>query len=99
MKNILLKIMTLSIITSSLVLASGWRIPESSSRSVALSGAYIANSSGASATYYNPANMTFNKDILEIEMNLIYVYLASIEYKDTRSNATNHNFYDLISLC
>ena len=94
MKNILLKTTTLSIITSSLMFASGWRIPESSSRSIALSGAYVANSSGASATYYNPANMTFNKDILETEMNLIYVNLPSIEYKDNRSNATNHNFYD-----
>jgi len=94
MKNILLKTTTLSIIASSLLLASGWRIPESSSKSVALSGAYIANSNGADATYYNPANMSFNKNILQAEIDLMYVNLPSMNYKDNRSTTANGNFYD-----
>jgi len=94
MKNILLKTTTLSILASSLVLASGWRIPESSSKSVALSGAYIANANGADATYYNPANMSFNKNILSSEIDLMYVYLPSMTYKDNCSTSANGNFYD-----
>jgi len=94
MKNMLLKTTTLSILASSLVLASGWRLPESSSKSVALSGAYIANSNGADATYYNPANMSFNKNALQAEVNLMYVYLPSMKYKDNRSTINNNNFYN-----
>jgi len=82
MKNILLKTTTLSIMASSLLLASGWRLPEASSKSVALSGAYIANSNGADSTYYNPANMSFNKNISQIEVGLMIVSLPSVKYKD-----------------
>ena len=94
MKNILLKTTALSVLASSLVLASGWRIPESSSKSVALSGAYIANSNGADATYYNPANMSFNKNILQAEVDLMYVYLPSMNYKDNRPADPVFGTYD-----
>ena len=87
MKNTILKITSLSLLTSSLLLASGWRLPESSSRSTALSGAYIANSNGADATYYNPANMSFNKNAYQLEIGLMNVSLPSMKYKDNTNTA------------
>lgn len=84
MKNII-KIAALTTIGSSLVFASGWRLPESSSKSTALSGAYIAASNGADATYYNPANMSFNKNIHQMEIGLMNVNLPSMKYTDNRS--------------
>jgi long-chain fatty acid transport protein len=88
MKNILLKA-GLTILSSSIVFASGWRIPEQSARSVALSGAYVANANGADAAYNNPANMSFNPDIIQAEMSNMYIHLTSINYKDNRNS-----FYD-----
>jgi len=77
------KIVLLSLTASTLLLASGWRIPEQSSRSVALSGAYVANSNGADASYYNPANMAWNDDTNLIEMDLTYINLPSLKYEGT----------------
>jgi long-chain fatty acid transport protein len=88
MKTIL-KVTSLSIVASSILCASGWRIPEASSRSVALSGAYIANSNGADATYYNPANMSFNKNALEVEVGLMGVILPSMKYTDNKTAFKN----------
>ncbi len=77
------KIVLVSLAASTLLLASGWRIPEQSSRSVALSGAYVANSNGADASYYNPANMAWNDDDNLFEMDLTYINLPKIKYKGT----------------
>ena len=88
--NRILKISSLSIIVSSLLNASGWRIPEQDATSIALSGAYIANSNKASSSYYNPANMSFNdnnKTYYEISVN--HIHLDSIKYVDSRSSAYN----------
>jgi len=89
MKNIILRITAIAVFSSSLVLASGWRLPESSSKSVALSGAYIANSNGADSTYYNPANMNFNENSLQIEASLMYVYLPTMKYIDNTNAQKN----------
>jgi long-chain fatty acid transport protein len=86
MKNILLKITTLTALSSTLVFASGWRIPEQSSTSVALSGAYVANSHGADAAYYNPANMSFNPNVTQFEASLMHIGLTSIKYDDSRTS-------------
>ena len=75
------KIVILSLATSTLLLASGWRIPEQSSRSVALGGAYVANSNGADASYYNPANMAWNDDVNLFEADLTYINLPKIKYE------------------
>ncbi|MEA3354282.1 MAG: outer membrane protein transport protein [Campylobacterota bacterium] len=82
MGNILLKTTTLTILSSSLLIASGWRLPESSAKSTALSGAYIANANGADATYYNPANISFNPNIAQVELSLTNVNLKKIQYTD-----------------
>lgn len=87
MKNIEFKIIFLTIVTSSILFASGWRLPQSSSKSIALSGAYVANANGADATYYNPANMSFNKNISQVEFGLINISLPSMKYTDNNSSA------------
>ena len=83
------KIILLSTIASSLVLAGGYRLPESSVKSTALSAAYVANANGADASYYNPANMAFGKDANQVEGALTYINLASIKYTDNRNPAFN----------
>ena len=67
--------------------ASGWRIPEQSVNSTALSAAYVANASGADASYFNPANMVFDqeKDNYQFEFDLNYIHLTAIEYDDNRT--------------
>ncbi|OQX73925.1 MAG: hypothetical protein B6D59_04180 [Campylobacteraceae bacterium 4484_4] len=79
----------LSLATATLLCASAYRIPEQSADSIALSGAYIANSSGADASYYNPANMVFNPDMIQVQADLTYIGLNEISYTDTRNPAFN----------
>ena len=102
MKNIILKTILKTIIatilTSSIILASGWRLPEQSATSVALSGAYVANAYGAEASYFNPANMSFNENKKELEFSLMAINLPSINYKDNaipfkNSNSEVENFF------
>ncbi|RLA73912.1 MAG: hypothetical protein DRG11_06605 [Epsilonproteobacteria bacterium] len=88
MKN-LVKIVGLSAVVASVVYGGGYRIPEQSASSVALSGAYIANSSGASASYYNPANMSFNKNQTDMEVSLMHIGLTKIKYTDNNGVAAN----------
>lgn len=83
------KIIILSTLSCSLLLASGYRVPVSSLKSVALSGAYVANTSGADAAYYNPANMVFDDDVHQIEGALTNIGLSPVKYKDTRNPAYN----------
>lgn len=83
MKKILLKTTTISLLASSMLLASGWRIPEQSADATALSAAYVAGSNGADSSYYNPANMSFNEDNHLIEASFTYINLPSIKYTDS----------------
>ncbi len=80
------KIVALSILSCSLLVASGYRLPVSSIKSVALSGAYVANTSGADTAYYNPANMVFDIDADQIEGALTNVGLPSVKYTDNRKS-------------
>lgn len=70
--------------------ASGWRIPEQSLNSTALSAAYVAGANGADASYYNPANMAFMEDGASLETALTYINLPKINYTDTL-NAAPYN--------
>ena len=81
MKNQFIKITALSILTSSLAFAGGYRIPETSVNAVALSSANIANSKGADASYYNPANMAFMGESQALDVNLMYVGLDATNFK------------------
>jgi long-chain fatty acid transport protein len=87
------KIIGLSVITSGLLCASGWRIPEQSANSVALSGAYIANANGAEASYYNPANISFNENTTEAEISVMGIALSAIDYTDNQ-NGTRTSAYN-----
>ncbi len=78
--------------------ASGFRIPEQSLNSTALSAAYVANSNGADASYYNPANMVWNDDVSEMEIAMTYINLTSVDYADNADSTRNgdskvENFY------
>ncbi len=74
---------TLSI-SSATLYAAGWKIPQQSAKSVALSGAYIANTKGAEAAYYNPANMGFDEKEEQLSISLSQIELSSIHYRDNR---------------
>ena len=92
------KITALSVVASSVVMASGWRIPEQSMASMATAGAYVAHAKGADASYFNPANMSFNKDKYQLEADLNYIHLGGIKYTDNddaTKNATSksENFF------
>jgi len=69
--------------------ASGYRIPEQSVNSTALSGAYVANTPGADASYYNPANMSWLENKWQTEASITWINLASIDY--TESATPSHN--------
>jgi long-chain fatty acid transport protein len=74
------KIIALSFITSSLLLANGYKIPEQFIDGMALSAANIANANGADTNYYNPANMVFNEDKNSYEFLMSYIHLNKIEF-------------------
>ncbi|MDD4505269.1 MAG: porin [Sulfurospirillaceae bacterium] len=85
MKNIV-KVATLLSLSAATLLASGYRIPEQSLDSVALSAAYIAAANGADASYYNPANMSFMENGALMEAAFTYINLPKITYKDMASS-------------
>jgi long-chain fatty acid transport protein len=94
----LIKYILISVASISMADASGWKIPEQSVRSTATAGAYGANASGADTSYYNPANMSFNSNQSEFEINLNYIHLSSVEYVDNtdaskNSRSEKENFY------
>ena len=76
------KIVLLSLVATTALMAGGYKIPESSVNAVALSNAYVANASGADASYYNPAKMVFSENKGgAIEVDLTYIGLSKINYK------------------
>ncbi len=77
----LLKVTTLSLVASSLVYAGGYKIPETSLNSVALSAATVAHSTSADAAYYNPANISFMKDENALEMDLMVIKLEATNFR------------------
>jgi len=98
MMKIASKVLALSAVATTVLLGSGWRIPEQSATSVALSGAYVASAQGAQSSYYNPANMSFNKNRYQTEVDLTYIHLGSVHYKDNLDRNKNgrsklENFY------
>ncbi len=78
-----------SILAAGTAYATGYRIPEQSSDSVAKAGAHIASSTGADSSYYNPANMAFADNAWLTEVDLTYIHLTSIDYNDARTPMFN----------
>jgi len=80
------KIITLSIITSSLVLAGAYKVPEQSLNSMALGAAYVAHTQGADTAYFNPANMAFlDEDHQFMEAGLTLAHLPSNTFKGVQA--------------
>lgn len=80
-----------ALMTSTAVMAGGYKIPESSLNSTALSAAYVASAHGADAAYYNPANMAFNENISQIEGAVSYIVLPQATYTDNTAAAALFN--------
>ncbi len=72
----------ISLLPTTSLLASGYKLPENSINSTALSAAYVANAHGADAAYYNPAAMVFNKEGGSMEVDFTYIHLSAIDYTD-----------------
>ncbi len=81
------KLITLSLLTSSIIYAGGYKIPETSLNAVALSAANVAHSTSAAAAYSNPANMAFMEDRNALEMDLMVINLAPTNFKGSGSQA------------
>lgn len=89
-----MKSAVLLLLAACALFGGGYKIPETSLNSVALSAATVAHSNGADGAYYNPANMIFMKNENVLEANLLYIGLSDVEYKSatTTINAKRENF-------
>ena len=74
------KLLLVSAVAASTLMASGYKIPEQSLNSTALAGAYVSNASTADATYYNPANMAFMSSKRHLEVNAMYIHLNPVDF-------------------
>jgi long-chain fatty acid transport protein len=79
MKTIV-KGLALSAITSSVLMAGAYKIPEQSLNSMALGAAYVAHTTGADTAYFNPANMAFMGDKQYVEGAVTLAHLPSNTY-------------------
>jgi len=70
----------LSIAATMVVTAGGYRIPEQSINSVALSSAYVAHTTEADTAYFNPANMSFMEDKRFFSASFTLVHLPATDY-------------------
>jgi long-chain fatty acid transport protein len=77
------RIALISLVTSSILLAGGYKIPETSTNAVALGAANVAHNKSADAAYYNPANMVFMSDENHIEADVMYIGLDATKYQGT----------------
>lgn len=92
------KVAALLGLSTATLFGAGYKIPEQSLNSTALSAAYVANSRGADASYYNPANMAFSEAGSDLEIAFTYINLPKITYKDSANPGFNgdsdvENFY------
>jgi long-chain fatty acid transport protein len=79
------KIIILSAITSSILMAGAYKVPEQSVNSTALGAAYVAHTSGADTAYFNPANMAFMEDKQFIEGGLTWAHLPRNKFVGTQT--------------
>lgn len=75
------KTLLLSVAAISLF-ASGYKVPEQSLNAIALSGAYVANSHGADASYFNPANIAFNGNKNFFELTSTFIHLKKVKFQN-----------------
>ena len=88
------KIALMSLVASSVLMAGGYKIPETSTNAVALGAANIAhNHENADAAYYNPAKMVFMKDTNNLEVDVTYIGLEEVKYKGTVSGTGPYDLH------
>ncbi|NOX15379.1 MAG: transporter [Epsilonproteobacteria bacterium] len=80
-----IKIAGLLSLSAATLFGAGYKIPEQSLNSTALSAAYVANAKGADASYYNPANMAFSRSGSDLEIVFTYIRLPEVTYIDNGS--------------
>ncbi|MET0087532.1 MAG: porin [Sedimenticola sp.] len=68
----------IALLTTGQAHAGGYKIPEQSVNSTALSAAYVANAHGADSAYFNPAAMVFNDEQATMEVDLSWIHLTSV---------------------
>ena len=86
------KIILLSAITSSMLIAGAYKVPEQSVNSMALGAAYVAHTTGADTAYFNPANMAFMADKQFMEAGLTWAHLPRSTFEGTQTySATDAN--------
>jgi len=74
------KIIALSVITSGILVAGGYKIPEQSLNSMALGAAYVAHTTHADTAYFNPANMAFMGEKQYIDGGITLAHLPPNVY-------------------
>ncbi|QQG65303.1 OmpP1/FadL family transporter [Desulfobulbus oligotrophicus] len=89
LRRFLLFSMALAVLLLETAHASGFRIANQSLGAVGISGAQVASTRGADASYYNPANMSFIPDQWQLETSLTLLHLPKITYTDTRFSTLN----------
>ncbi len=72
--------LALSAAVGSVLMAGGYKIPQQSLNSMALSAAYVAHTTGADTAYYNPANMVFMGEKQYVEAVLTLIHAPKITY-------------------
>ena len=79
MKKIIIGVASSGLILNAL--ASGYKIPEQSLRSMGSAAAYFSSAVSADASFYNPANMSFMEDKKFTEIGLRYIHLGKIKFE------------------
>lgn len=77
------KVVAVSAVCAATLFGAGWKIPEQSLNSVALSAANVAAADSADASYYNPANMVWMDNNYHLEGSMTYIMLPSINFDNT----------------
>ncbi len=74
------KSIVLSVVTSGVLMAGAYKLPEQSLNSMALGAAYVAHTTQADTAYFNPANMAFMGEKQYVDGALTLIHLPSNTY-------------------
>ena len=86
------KIILLSTLTSSLILAGAYKVPEQSVNSMALGAAYVAHTEGADTAYFNPANMAFMEGENAMELGFTWAHLPRNQFEGSQAYSATEVF-------
>lgn len=82
-----MKHVAMVVMAAGTLMASGYRVPENSVNSTALSAAYVADAGGADTAYFNPANMAFGDEKQKLEVDMTAITLSAMTFKGTAPTA------------